>query len=184
MPRFRFRLRPFRAALLCVGVAAVLGAPSLAAAQDPQRPAGPAAALPLDDPSVVRFDTDIGLLLVPVRAAATDDYEALIRQLQAALAASADPLRRRQAAGWRVFKANEADAKGQAIYVHLISPVAAGADYRPSAVLDDLVEGAPEALLVRYRDAHAGPPSKLSLAEFANMSVAPAAPAPAITPPS
>ena len=41
----------------------------------------------------------------------------------------------------------------------------------PSAVLDDLVDGAPDELLVRYREAHAGPPSKISLSEIANMAL-------------
>jgi hypothetical protein len=136
----------------------------------------------VDDPTAIRFETEVGLLLVPVKATATADYEAMIRELQAALAAAADPARRRQAAGWRVFKAAETDAKGQALYVHLVSPVVADVDYRPSAVLDELLAGAPEALLVKYREAHAGPPSKLSLAEIANMTLAPAPP-PAIKPP-
>lgn len=131
----------------------------------------------------MHFETGVGLLLVPVKAAATADYEALIRELQAALAASSDPDRRRQAAGWRVFKAVEADAKGQALYVHLVSPALPAVDYRPSAVLDDLLDGAPEALLVRYREAHAGPPSRLSLDEIANMALEPAPVIPGAKPP-
>jgi hypothetical protein len=124
------------------------------------------------------------MLLVPVKAAATADYEAMIRVLQTALAASTDPGRRRQAAGWRVFKAAETDAKGQALYVHFVSPVVAATDYRPSAVLDELVDGAPEELLVKYREAHAGPPSKISLSEIANMALAPAPLPPADHPPA
>jgi hypothetical protein len=161
-------------ALLCAGVGGVLVDPTSAAAQAPAAP--PASAPVSEDPSVVQFDTEVGLLLVPVKASATADYEAMIRELQAALAASADPGRRRQAAGWRVFKAAETDARGQALYVHLVSPAVLGEDYRPSAVLDVLLDGAPEELLVKYRDAHAGPPSKLSLAEIANMTLAPPPP--------
>ncbi len=135
------------------------------------------------DPSIVHFATGVGLLLVPVKASATADYEAVIRELQAALSASADPERRRQAAGWRVFKAVEADAKGQALYVHLVSPALPSVDYRPSAVLDDMLDGAPEALLVRYREAHAGPPSRLNLEEIANMALTPAPVVPGGKPP-
>lgn len=151
-------------------LASALGATALASGLQPP---APAIAPPPTDPAAVRFDTDVGLLLVPVKAASAADYEAVIRELQAALAATADPLRRRQAAGWRVYKALEPDAKGQALYVHLIAPVVPGADYRPSAVLDQLLDGAPDALLARYRDAHAGPPTRLSLAEIANLALAP-----------
>ncbi|MDP1571798.1 MAG: hypothetical protein Q8L86_17515 [Vicinamibacterales bacterium] len=156
--------------------------PQAALAQPPVPPVTETARLS-EDPAVVQFETEVGLLLVPVAAATTADYEAMIRALQAALAASPDPARRTQAAGWRVYKASEPDAKGQALYVHLISPVVPGVDYRPSAVLDALVDGAPEELLVKYRNAHAGPPSKLSLVEIANMTLAPAAPPAGVKPP-
>ena len=177
-------------ALLCAGGAGVPLAEGATVTQPPPTPpAGEAGSQPADevpsaseDPAIVQFDTEIGMLLVPVKAVATTDYEAMIRVLQAALAASADPERRKQAAGWRVFKAAETDAKGQALYVHLVSPVVPATDYRPSAVLDALVDGAPEDLLVKYREAHAGPPSKISLTEIANMALAPAPLPPADTP--
>ena len=63
--------------------------------------------------------------------------------LQSALAAATDPARRSLAQGWRVFKAAEADAKGNAIYVHALFPAVAGADYRPSLLLDQLLASRP-----------------------------------------
>ena len=77
------------------------------------------------------------------------------------------------AQGWRVFKAVEADAKGNVIYVHALLPVIAGTDYRPSLWLDQLLEQAPAELLAKYKEALAGAPSRLSLAEVANMALAP-----------
>jgi hypothetical protein len=114
-----------------------------------------------------------GGALVAVKADKVADYEAVLLALQTAFAASQDPTRRAVADGWRVFKAAEADAKGNAIYVHALLPVVAGTDYRPSLWLDQLMEQAPADLLAKYKDALAGAPTRLSLAEVANMAVAP-----------
>ena len=109
------------------------------------------------------------MLLVPVKADKTADYEAVMSALQAAFAQSADPARRAVADGWRVFKAAEADAKGNVIYVHTIVPAVPDTDYRPSLWLDQLMQEAPTDLLAKYKAALAGSPTRLSLAEVAHM---------------
>jgi hypothetical protein len=148
---------------------------SVLALQAPAAPAGapPQAPPPSPDPAVAAFSTGLGLLLVPVKSDKTSDYEAVMVALQAAFAASTDPERRAVAQGWRVFKAAEADARGNALYVHALLPVVAGTDYRPSLWLDQLMQDAPTELLAKYKDALAGSPTRLSLAEVANMAVAP-----------
>jgi hypothetical protein len=113
------------------------------------------------------------LLLVAVKADKTADYEAVMTALQGALAASTDPARRSLAQGWRVFKAIEGDAKGNIVYVHALFPAVAGADYRPSLLLDELLTEPPVELLAKYKEALAGPPTRLSLTELAHMAVAP-----------
>ncbi len=72
-----------------------------------------------------------------------------------------------------MFKAAEPDEKGNVVYVHALLPATPGFDYRPSLLLDELLDAAPPELLSKYRDAFAVPPTKLSLTEFANMAVAP-----------
>ena len=57
------------------------------------------------------------------------------------------------AAGWRIFKVAEADAKANVLYVHVMLPAIRGVDYRPSIWLDKLLGGAPPELLAKYRDA-------------------------------
>ena len=113
------------------------------------------------------------MLLVAVKADKTADYEAVMTALQGALAASPDPARRSLAQGWRVFKAVEGDAKGNIVYVHALFPAVAGADYRPSLLLDELLTEPPVELLAKYKEALAGPPTRLSLTELAHMAVAP-----------
>jgi hypothetical protein len=138
----------------------------------PPKPALP----PSPDPASSQFTADAGLLLVAIKPAAVADYEAAIRSLQEALAKDTDPVRSAAAKGWRVYKAREGDAKGNAIYVHVMLPTVTNFDYRPSLLLDELVKGLAPDVLAKYQDAFAVPPTKLNLVEFAHMSVVPVEP--------
>jgi hypothetical protein len=112
-----------------------------------------------------------------VKPAAVADYEAVIRLLQEAMAKTGDPQRQAVAKGWRVYKAQETDAKGNVLYVHLLLPVVPTFDYRVSLLIEEMVAKLPPDLLSKYRDAFAVPPTKLNLGEFANMATMPVAPA-------
>jgi hypothetical protein len=138
-----------------------------AAGQAPQPPAPPA------DPASSHFTTDAGILLVTIKPAALADYEMAIRTLQEALAKDQDPRRAQAAKGWRVFRAAENDAKGNLVFVHVMLPAVVNFDYRPSLLLDELIKELPADMLTKYQDAFAAPPTKLTLTEFAAMSVAP-----------
>lgn len=129
------------------------------------------------DPAAVRFTTESGMVLHAVKPASVADYEAAMLALQDAFSKSTDEDVKRVASGWRVWKATEPDAKANVIYVHMFVPASADVDYRPSLWLDQLLAGAPAELLAKYRDSFGVPPSKLSLTEFAHMSMAPAVPA-------
>ena len=135
---------------------------------------------PSPDPASVHFLGEAGLLLVFIKPAAVADYEQVMRTLQEALAKDANAMRTAAAKGWRIYKAAENDAKGNALYVHLMLPTVTGFDYRPSLLLDELVKELAPELLSKYQDAFAMAPSKLNLTEFANMAVAPLP----ITPPA
>jgi hypothetical protein len=155
-----------------VVAALLLQAPAPGAPVPPLPDQPPTAPAPVD-PATVTFTTGVGLLLVAVKPDRTADYEEALVALQGALSAAAHPGHRAVAAGWRVFKASETDAKGNVLYVHALLPVVEGVDYRPSLWLDELLEQAPTELLAKYRDAFATPPTKLSLTELANMALAP-----------
>lgn len=118
------------------------------------------------------------MLLVLVKPESTADYEAAIEALQGVLSTTTDARRKSMAQGWRVFRAAEPDAKGNVVYVHALFPAVAGADYRPSLILDELMTEMPEGLLEKYSASLAGPPSRLSLHDVATMSVAPVKKAP------
>jgi hypothetical protein len=167
-------LRPLLALLILVPLfqaSALLQPPSN---QSPSNQSVTAPILPTaTDPATLSFATTSGLIVVPVHAAKTADYEAVIVALQATLSKAEDSETRALASGWRVFKSADTDAKSNALYIHLLAPAVLGVDYRPSLWLDKLLGGAPPELLIKYRDAFAGAPSKLGLVELAHMSVTP-----------
>jgi hypothetical protein len=154
----------FLALVVAGGVALDQAAPA------PPVPPQPAAPVVSPDPAAAQFSTPVGLLLVAVKPDRAADYEAVILALQQAFQKTSDATRRAMAQGWRVYKAAETDAKSNVLYVHALAPVVPGADYRPSLLLDELLEGAPPDLLAKYRATFAAPPTKLSLTEFANMA--------------
>ncbi len=150
-------------------------APSAAAPQ-PSTSQSPSPVTPTPvsiDPATSAFATEAGVILITIKPAMTGAYELVLRTLQEMLAKDTDQARQSAVKGWRVFKAAEPDAKGNAVYVHLLLPAVPGFDYRPSLLLDALVKDLTPELLTKYQESIAGAPSKLSLTELANMSVAP-----------
>ena len=144
----------------------------------------PGVGIPLDKPvisAVSGLVIGAGILLVAIKPAAVGDYETVIQTVQEALAKDTDPDRVAAAKGWHVYKAAENDAKGNALYIHVMQPTVKGFDYRLSLLLDELIKDLAPQLLVRYQEAFAVPSTRLNLTEFANMSMAPV---PAAAPPA
>jgi hypothetical protein len=82
------------------------------------------------------FETGTALLLFYVRPDRTADFEAVLARLSQALAASADPVRRQQAAAWRMMRSSE-PSRDAVVYVFLLDPVVQNADYDPVRVLSE-----------------------------------------------
>jgi hypothetical protein len=72
---------------------------------------------------------DTALLTVAVRPDKAADFEQVMGRMQAALLKSGDSAQREQAAGWKVLKLEKPLPDGNLVYVHVIHPVIAGADY-------------------------------------------------------
>ncbi len=159
--------------------------PSSAPAQTPTNQS-PSAVTPAPvpvDPATSSFATEAGVILIAIKPTMTDAYEAVVRALNEALVKDTDEARRAAAKGWRVFKATEPDAKGNSVYVHVFLPAVPGFDYRPSLLIDALVAELAPDLLTKYQESIAGAPSKLSLTELANMTMAPVVVVPVIKKP-
>ena len=130
----------------------------------------------VNDPASSVFANEAGIILVQIKATAVADYELVIRTLNEALVKDTDATRKEAVKGWRVFRATEVDAKGNAVFVHTMFPAVLGFDYRPSMLIDTLVKELAPDLLSKYQEAFAGPPAKLSLTEIANMTLMPVTP--------
>lgn len=143
-------------------------------AQPPAGNASPDQPAPTIDPAAAIFakTAHAGLMMVTVKADRVADYEAVIRALQEGLSRATDARQQALAKGWRVFKA-DTDPKSNAVFIHLIDPVVATTDYRPSLILDEILAGASADMLAAYRDAIVGAPAMLGMNEFANMATPP-----------
>lgn len=142
------------------------------AGSPPPPPAQPSPPV-VQDPARLTFPADTtGLVLVLVKPELTADYEAALTAIRDQ-AAKVSPAERAMVVGWQVFKAREADAKGNVVYVHWLPTPQPDVDYRPSFVLDRLAATLPEGVLAKYRDAIAGGPTRLTLERLIDLGLAP-----------
>lgn len=174
--------------VLTLGVAAAIGlaAQGTAPAGQGAPPAGEGATqvppsvatAPIaPDPSARVFGASAGLILNAVRADGTDDFEIVLARLAEALAASSDPVRRRQAEGWRVFRATEPGPNGSVLYVFVVDPVVPGADYGVARVLAEAFPDEAGELYALYSGAYADGQTMLNLEPVEAFDV------PVVTPP-
>jgi hypothetical protein len=128
---------------------------------------GPAAAWAQDPPaaaaSIFTFTSDAAFFSLNVKGDKTAEFESLVHKLKEALAKSEDPVRRQQAAGWKVFKVADATQTGIAIYVLIMDPVVKEADYTPLKILYEGFQTEGADLLATWKDALATGGSKLNL---------------------
>jgi len=132
-------------------------------------------------PTVARtFLAPTGMILNAVRPERVVDFELVIGYLQAAFAQSTNPQMRAQGEGWRMFKATEPGPNNTVLYVFLLDPAVAGADYALGPILSDAYPDQIEQIWKLYQGALAGPGSQSLL----NLTpVQPPPPPPAGTPP-
>ncbi|HMB80010.1 MAG TPA: hypothetical protein VKI43_08085 [Vicinamibacterales bacterium] len=114
------------------------GAVIVTASAPAQQPALPAPATQATATPVARvFGSNTGLVLNFIKADKTADFEAVMAKLKDALDKSENPVRKQQAASWRVFKSPDAAAGGAALYVYIVDPAVKGADYSVTAILSE-----------------------------------------------
>jgi len=102
------------------------------------------------------FASDAGIMLKFIKPERTADFEATVARLKEALQRSNDPMRRRMAASWKVFRAVEPAANGDAVYVFEIDPAVKGADYTVSKILSETFPAEAQSLYQRYADSYSG----------------------------
>ena len=96
------------------------------------------------------FDGPIGIVINYIDPESAVDFESVMSQLLEGLAASEDAERVAQAAGWKLFKAQETGAEDQAVYIWLLDPVVEDADYSVPHLLDELFPAEVQQLYETY----------------------------------
>ena len=128
------------------------------AQQQPQTPTPPRPAAPDRV-----FGSDAGIILNPVKPAATADFEAVMVKLKEALAKSKDPTRQQQAKSWRIFRAKEPGIAGSVLYVFIMDPAVKGADYSVTQALTEAFPTEVQVLYEKYSNAIADTPTLINL---------------------
>lgn len=173
-----FLLTSCLVATTCVGVAAQPPAappPPAAPAAAEQAPATPAPTVP-PVPAALPMAGPTGMVFHAIKADKTADFESVMTRLRDLLAVSGDEVRRRQGAGWRVFRQATPLTDGSVLYVSFLDPVVANAEYDVPRLLAEAAPAEAAQLYEQFRDAHVQPTVQAS-----NLSlvIAPAtAPAP------
>jgi hypothetical protein len=123
--------------------------PSVLAQQQPQ-------------PAKRVFGGDTALVLNYVLADKATDFESVMARVKEALSKSERPVRRQQAANWRIFKTDGPAPPGKVVYIFAMMPPLKGADYAIPAILtEELPEEAKE-LSRKFVEAFGDPPHQVS----------------------
>jgi hypothetical protein len=137
-------------------------APVALFAQDPPTQQQPPAEQQPAQPKEPRvsFKGDAGVLLFTIKGDQTAAFEELAGKVKEALAKSEDPIRKQQLEGWKVYKAAEPAAGGNALYILLADPAVKGAEYDPIMILvealgKDYATPENQAMMKRFADVFA-----------------------------
>jgi len=120
-----------------------------------QEPAAQPQQQPQRQVQKLTFSGDVALWTVAIKPGKTADFERVMARVKDALSKSTDPLKQRQAAGWKVMKIEKPMPDGNIAYVHVISPVVPDADYTVMQILYDAFPEERQTLYESYRDAFA-----------------------------
>jgi hypothetical protein len=101
-----------------------------------------------------------GAFMYQIKSDQTAAFEELMTKVKDALSKSDNPVRKQQLAGWKVFKAAEPGAGGNALYLALADPAVPAAEYDPLVILSESLgtnAGTPEnqEMLKKYAGAFA-----------------------------
>jgi len=124
--------------------------------------ASPPAAFAQEQPAKRVFGGDTALVLNYVLADKAAEFEAVITRVKEALAKSERPVRRQQAANWRVFKTNGPAPPGKVVYLFAMMPPLRGADYTIPTILAEELPAEAKELSRRLVDAYGDPPQQVA----------------------
>ena len=108
------------------------------------------------DPGALVFASNAGILFSPIKPDQEAAFEEILGRVQEALAKSVDPVRKQQAAGWKVYKSTE-PFQGSTLYISVMDPVVKDASYNVFPILQEgYGDVAAREMFEKFRNAHAG----------------------------
>lgn len=128
-----------------------------------QLPSAPAGIAPQTDSAGRIFHTRAGLMLKFVRPEKVADFEETLTRLKEAFDRTDNPVRKQQAAGWRIFRAAETSMSGDVVYVFEIDPAVRDADYAVSTILAEAFPSEAQLLYRRYAESYAAEQNVINL---------------------
>ena len=156
------------------GVVAALTAPMAAQTLPPVQqlpPATPQAAPPpAGRTPALAFASEAGIVLSPINPKLTSVFEEVMQKVREALEKSTDPVRKQQAAGWKVFKAAE-PFQGSTLYISVMDPAVKGADYNVFELLVEVLGDAQARVLFEeFRTAFGGAQHVVNMSPVISMA--------------
>jgi hypothetical protein len=112
-------------------------------------------AAPEPDKPVLTLQGDAAIITVLIKPDKTADFEFVLNKLKEALQKSEKPERRKQAAGWQVYKATQ-PVQGNVAYIMRIDPVVKDQEYDISRLIAEVFPVEVQEIFPKYRDAFAG----------------------------
>lgn len=114
-------------------------------------------------PAGLSFGTDAGIIFNLIKLDKTADFEGVMAKVKEALAKSDNPVRKQQAASWKLFKVQEPAPNGNVFYLFVMDPAVKEADYTLSKILYEAFPTEVQDIYNTLKDCYAGGGSKLSL---------------------
>ena len=109
------------------------------------------------------FGSDAGIVFNVIKADKTADFEMIVGKVKEALAKSDNPVRKQQAASWKVFKAIEPGPGGNVMYLFVMDPSVKDADYTVSKIIYEAFPAEAQDLYNKMRESYVPGGSKLTL---------------------
>src|SRR5688500_18965601 len=130
-----------RTLAIVLGIVAAIATPAAAQGQPPAPTPPPAttqAATQSGRGPSLAFAAEAGIVLSPINPKLTAIFEEVMGKVREALEKSADPVRKQQAAGWKIYKGTE-PFQGGTLYISVMDPAVKGADYNVFELLVELL---------------------------------------------
>lgn len=109
------------------------------------------------------FASGTGIILNYVKPDSTSDFEAVMTKLGDALWESDNEVRQQQALGWKVYRAREPGAGNSVLYVWVVDPAVAEADYGVATILSEAFPAEVQGLYETFSETYAGGQARLNL---------------------